>query len=274
MILKKLLILILAGVAVLVLVLACSQKSTTINTAGSTTILPIVQAAAEAYMDKNPEINISVRGGGSSIGIKSAINQTIDIGNASRRITNKEADLVEEKDSDLIETAIAKDAISIVVHKNNPLTNLSMQELKSIYSGKINNWKEIGGKDMEIIVISRDVSSGSFLVFNEVVLDSSQVKENSMRLASNNAVATTVSYTPGAIGYIGLGYVNDELKTLSIDGVFPNNETAQSNEYRLTRLLYMYTSSQPRKPALEFIDYILSEEGQKSVEEQGYVRIK
>jgi len=274
MILKKLLNLTQAALAILVLVLACTQKTTTINTAGSTTILPIVQAAAEVFMDKNPEINISVRGGGSSIGIKSAINQTIDIGNASRKISGKEADLVEEKVSDLIETAIAKDAISIVVHKDNPIVNLTIEQLKSIFSGKINNWQQIDGKDMEIIVVSRDVSSGSFMVFNEVILDSSLVKENSMRLASNNAVATTVSYTPGAIGYIGLGYVNDKLKILSIDGVYPSNETAQSNEYKLTRLLYMYTTSKPRKPAMEFVDFILSDEGQIIVEEQGYVRIK
>ena len=274
MIVKKLLIVMHVGLLISVLVLACTQKATTINIAGSTTILPIVQAAAEVFMDKHPEINISVRGGGSGIGIKSAIDQTIDIGNASRKISDKEADLVEEKDSDLIETAIAKDAISIVINRGNPIRNLTMEQLKSIFSGKINNWEEIGGKDMEIIVISRDVSSGSFMVFNEVVLDKSQVKVNSMRLASNNAVATTVSYTPGAIGYIGLGYVNDGLKTLSIDSIYPSNETAKTDEYKLTRLLYMYTSSTPRKSALEFIDFILSAEGQNIVEKQGYVRIK
>lgn len=274
MILKKMLILMLAGVVISVLVLCCNQRATTINTAGSTTILPIVQAAAEVYMDKHSDINISVRGGGSSIGIKSAINKTIDIGNASRKISEKEANLVEDKDTDLIETAIAKDAISIVIHKNNPINNLSMEQLKAIYSGKIENWQQIGGKDQDIIVISRDVSSGSFMVFNEVVLDSSNIKENSMRLASNNAIATTVSYTPGAIGYIGMGYVSEELKTLSIDGVYSSKESALSNEYKLNRLLYVYTYSTPRKPALEFIDFILSTEGQDIVEEQGYIRIK
>lgn len=273
MITKKRLILILTGLAVLVLILACTQKTNTINTAGSTTVLPIVQAAAEAFMDKNPEINISVRGGGSSIGIKSAINQTIDIGNASRKITDEEAGLVEKKDSDLIETAIAKDAISLVVHKDNPVSNISLQQLQDIYAGNIVNWKELSGFDKEIIVISRDFSSGSFMVFNEVVLDSTNVKENSMRLASNNAVATTVSYTPGAIGYIGLGYINESLKTLSVNGVFPSNETASNNDYALTRLLFMYTSDSPRQPAQEFIDFILSEEGQKIAEAQGYVRI-
>ncbi|MDO9578127.1 MAG: PstS family phosphate ABC transporter substrate-binding protein [Candidatus Cloacimonadales bacterium] len=273
MIIKKMLILISAGLAVLLLISACTQKSNTINTAGSTTALPIVQAAAEAFMDKNPGINISVRGGGSSIGIKSAINQSIDIGNASRKITKNETDLIDEKQANLIETAIAKDAISIVVHKDNPVTNLTLQQLKEIFSGKIQNWKEVSGFDKEIIVIFRDVSSGSFMVFNEVVLDNSKVKENSMRLASNNAVATAVSYTPGAIGYIGLGYVNENIKLLSIDAVFPSSKTAQNDQYKLTRLLYMYTSETPRKPAQDFIYFIISDEGQEIVEAQGYVRI-
>lgn len=273
MILKKMLILILASLAVSILILACTQKPTTINTAGSTTVLPIVQAAAEAYMDQNPKVNISVRGGGSSIGIKSAINKTIDIGNASRKINENEAKLIEGLEGNLIETAIAKDAISIVVHKDNPVSNLTMQQLKDIYSGKISNWQKVGGNNLEIIVISRDVSSGSFLVFNTVVLDSTNVKENSMRLASNNAVATTVGYTPGAIGYIGLGYVNEKLKTIAIDDVMPSRETAINNEYKLTRLLYMYTSENPRQQAQDFISFILSNTGQQIVEEQGYVRI-
>lgn len=274
MILKKLLILMLTGLAIIVLLFGCTQKATTIDTAGSTTILPIVQAAAEIYMDKHPEINISVRGGGSSIGIKSAINQTIDIGNASRQINEKETDIVEKKETELIETAIAKDAISIVVHKNNILNNISLETLKAIYSGKIQNWQEIGGSDLDIVVISRDVSSGSFMVFNEVVLDSSRVKDNAMRLASNNAVATTVGYTPGAIGYIGLGYINEDLKTLSVNGIVPSKKTVLANEYKLTRKLFMYTSPTTGQPAQEFINFILSEDGQKIVEEQGYVRIK
>lgn len=271
---KKIFILTLLRPAILMIILSCSQKATTINTAGSTTVLPIVQAAAEVYMNENPNVNISVRGGGSGIGIKSAINKTIDIGNASRKISAPELKLSEKSGEKLIGTAIAKDAISIVVHKSNPVNGLSMDQLKKIYSGEITNWQEVGGSDLQIIVISRDVSSGSFLVFNETVLDSSRVKENSMRLASNNAVATTVTYAPGAIGYIGLGYVNKEVKTLTIDGVFPNHDTAANDEYKLTRFLYMYISDTHRKSAQDFIEFILSEEGQQIVEEQGYVRIK
>jgi phosphate transport system substrate-binding protein len=268
---SKILVLLIIGCVMLNLIAACVQKTNRINTAGSTTVLPIVQAAAEVYMQKNPKINISVRGGGTGIGIKSMINENIDIGNASRKINKRESDLIEK---DLIETAIARDAISIVVHKDNPIFELTLEQLKKIYSGEINNWRSVGGNDKKIIVISRDISSGSFEVFNEVVLDSTMIKNDAMKLSSNNAVATAVSYTPGAIGYIGLGYVKDNLKVLKINGVLPTRETAMNNEYILTRFLYMYTTDTPKKLAQEFIDFILSEEGQNIVEEQGYVRIK
>lgn len=274
MILTKILKLIALSLMLFPMISGCTQRADTVNTAGSTTVLPIVQAAAEIFMSENPKINISVRGGGSSIGIKSAINQTIDIGNSSRRIAEQEADLIDAKKTNLIETAIARDAISIVVHKSNPVNDLTLEQLKGIYSGVITNWQEVGGSKQKIVVVSRDFSSGSFLVFNEVVLDSIYVKENSMRLASNNAVATMVGYTPGAIGYIGLGYVNDKLKTLAVNGVYPNPETVLNNQYKLSRLLYMYTSENPRQAAQDFIDFILSEKGQQIVEEQGYVRIR
>ena len=268
----KILILLIIGCVMLNFIAACVQKTNRINTAGSTTVLPIVQAAAEIYMQKNPKINISVRGGGTGIGIKSMINETIDIGNASRKINKRESDLTDNKI--LIETAIARDAISIVVHKDNPIVKLTLEQLKKIYSGDIINWRSVGGNDKKIIVISRDISSGSFEVFNEVVLDSSMVKNDAMKLSSNNAVATAVIYTPGAIGYIGLGYIRNELKVLKIDGVIPTSETVMKNEYILNRFLYMYTTDTPKKLAQEFIDFILSEKGQNIVEEQGFVRIK
>lgn len=252
---------------------ACRQKPTTINIAGSTTVLPIVQVAAEAYMDRNPATNISVRGGGSSIGIKSVIIQTVDIGNASRRIDKLETDLMESEKVDLLETPIARDAIAIVVQKKNPVSDLSLEQLRKIYSGEVINWKGVGGLDQKIIVIARDFSSGSFLVFNETVLDSIKVIQNSIRLPSNNAVANAVGYTPGAIGYIGMGYLHDNLKLLSLEGIFPDSQTISTNSYKLSRLLYMYTSQHQHSIADDFIDFILSEEGQQIVEAQGYMRI-
>ena len=271
----KILVLSIFGFAVLVMILSCNpRKTNTVNTAGSTTALPIVQAAAEAYMNIYPGTNISVRGGGSGLGIKSIIMESIDIGNASRKVNERENELIRKKQNELIETAIAIDAITIIIHKDNPINDISLKNLRLIYSGKVTNWNELGGDDLEIVVISRDVSSGSFEVFNLAVLHNDLLKENSMRLASNNAVATTVNYTKGAIGYIGLGYVNEELKVLTIDGILPSKKTAQNYEYPLTRKLYMYTTKTRSDATQDFIDFILSELGQRIVEQQGYIRIK
>lgn len=254
--------------------LSCQQKDSRINIAGSTTVLPIVQAAAEVYTDLHLDIGISVRGGGSGVGIKSALEESIDIGSSSRKLNRREQELVEEKLKNIVETAIARDAISIVIHPSNPVMELSLWQLRGIFLGEINNWKEVGGDDLEIAVVSRDVSSGSFEVFNNTVLDSSKVKRNSMMLASNNAVATTVSYTPGAIGYVGLGFLRENLKIVAIEGVIPSAASVRNGSYELTRKLYMYTNDTPRKLAEEFIDFILSEAGQQIVEAQGFVRIK
>ena len=271
----KLLNLLIIGFAILVTMMSCNQKkANTINTAGSTTALPIVQAAAETYMNIYPSTNISVRGGGSGIGIKSIIMESIDIGNASRKVNEQENELIKKKQNELIETAIAIDAITIIVHKDNPISNISLKNLRFIYSGKITNWNELGGDDLEIVVISRDVSSGSFEVFNHTVLHNDLLKDNSMRLASNNAVATMVDYTNGAIGYVGLGYVNDDLKVVSIDGILPSKDTVHNQEYPLTRKLYMYTTKTRSGATQDFIDFILSELGQTIVEQQGYIRIK
>ncbi len=266
---------ILIGFVILILTMSCNpRKTNTINTAGSTTALPIVQVAAETYMNIYPGTNISVRGGGSGLGIKSIIMESIDIGNASRKANERENELIRKRQNELIETAIAIDAISVIVHKDNPINDISLKSLRLIFSGKITNWSELEGDDLEIVVISRDVSSGSFEVFNHAVLHNDLLKENSMRLASNNAVATTVNYTKGAIGYIGLGYVNDELKILSIDGILPSQTSTHNYEYPLTRKLYMYTTKTRSDATQDFIDFILSELGQTIVEQQGYIRIR
>ncbi len=259
---------------IFLILVSCSTGKVKIKIAGSTTVLPIVQAAAEEYMLKHPDINISIRGGGSSIGILSAINKIIDIGNASRKVSSSELDITKENSQDLIETEIALDAISIIIHPDNTVDELNLDQLQDIYSGKIKNWKELGGPDFKIVVVSRDTPSGSFAVFNEIVLIKERVTSEALMLASNNAVATNISYTPGAIGYVGIGYVNDKLKLLKINGIYPSKRSVKKNKYVLTRKLYMYTSETSKGLAQDFIDFILSERGQQIVEEQGYIRIK
>ncbi len=270
---KKIKILVLSLAVIIFLLSSCSPRKERIKIAGSTTVLPIVQAAAEEYMELNPNVNITVRGGGSSIGIHSILGDVIDIGNASRKVKNNEEKLLAENEN-LVETAIALDALSVIVNNSNIIDSISCQDLKKIFQGEITNWDQIGGKDMDIVVISRDISSGSFEVFNDVILQSDNVTSGAMMLPSNNAVATTAGNTPGAIGYVGLGFTSSQMiKSLWLDGVYPSEDSAQKSSYKLTRHLYMYTQRSADENTAKFIDFLLSAQGQTIVKEQGYVKI-
>ncbi len=249
-------------------------KGSKITISGSTTVLPIAQATAETYMDMNPEINISVRGGGSSVGIASIIAGTADIGDASRHIKTKEIVQARENGIDPYENVVANDGIAVVVHGSNSLNSLTLEQLKAIYTGEIQNWKDVGGPNMPIVVISRDVSSGTFEVFNSMVLKGAKGVDGALMLASNNACATTVKDTPGGIAYIGLGYLTEHIKAIPIDGVMPSKETIQSKEYPIARTLHMYTNGAPKGLVKGYIDFILSPEGQAIVEEQGFISVK
>ncbi|MBN2542845.1 phosphate ABC transporter substrate-binding protein [bacterium] len=241
---------------------------------GSTTVLPIAQLAAEVYMDENPEVNISVRGGGSGVGIAALIDQTADIANASRAIKTKEIVTCREKGIDPVGNVIAKDGIAIVVHPDNPVKGLTIEQVRDIYEGKINKWSELGGPTKSIVVVSRDVASGTFEVFKELILEGGKTREDAVMLASNKAVATTIAQTQDAIGYIGLGYMSDAVKALEIDGVMPTNATVASGEYKVARPLYMYTNGKPKGLAKDFLDFLMSKEGQEIVEEVGFVPLQ
>ncbi|MDO9578128.1 MAG: PstS family phosphate ABC transporter substrate-binding protein [Candidatus Cloacimonadales bacterium] len=249
-------------------------KGQKITISGSTTVLPIAQATAEIFMDKNPEINISVRGGGSSVGIAGIMAGTVDIGDASRHIQTKEIVAARENGINPYENVVANDGIAIVVHKNNPIKNLTIQQIKDIYTGKISNWKEVGGPAMPIVVISRDVSSGTFEVFNSLVLGGAQAIDGALMLASNNAVVSTIASTPGAIGYAGLGYITENVNIVKVNNVMPSKRTIQDKTYPVARTLHMYTNGAPKGLVKEYIDFILSDEGQAIIEEQGFISVK
>lgn len=240
---------------------------------GSTTVLPIAQSCAEVFMEENPAISISVQGGGSGVGIASLIDGTCNIANASRPIKEKEIATAQEKGVNPVETAIARDAIALVVHPSNALAGLTLAEIKAIYTGKVSNWSEVGGADQEIIVVSRDSASGTFETFNELALEGEKVRADALLQASNAAVVTTVANTPGAIGYVGLGYVSKEIKALTVDEVIPSKETVNAGDYPLARSLFMYTDGKPEGAVKKFIDFVLSAEGQKLVEENGYISL-
>ena len=269
---KKLFILI--TVLSLIILPVLAKKGNKLTIAGSTTVLPITQSTAEVFMDNNPEINISVRGGGSSVGIASIMAGTVDIGNASRHIKSKELVAARESGIDPYENVVANDGIAIIVNKKNTIKNLTIEQIRDIYTGKYSNWKELGGPSMPIVVISRDVSSGTFEVFNNIVLAGATQMSSALMLASNNAVASTVESTPGAIGYAGLGYVTNKINAVKVNNVMPTKKTIQTKEYPIARTLHMYTNGKPRGIAKKYIDFILSAEGQKLVEEQGFISIK
>ena len=238
---------------------------------GSTTVLPIAQAAAEVFMQNNPQANISVRGGGSGNGIAALIEGTCDIADASRPMKVKEILLCQKKGISPVPHIVAMDGIAIIVHSSNPIQGLNIEEIKDIYTGKISNWKELGGEDRKIVVVSRDSSSGTFETFEKIVLKGKKVIPESLAQASNQTVATVISTTKGAIGYVGLGYISNTVKALPVNGVIPERKTVVSGKYPISRPLYMYTDGAPQGVAKDFLKFICSKEGQKIVEKQGFV---
>jgi phosphate transport system substrate-binding protein len=238
---------------------------------GSTTVLPIAQAALEAYMKKNPGVQISLSGGGSGEGIKALIDKTTDIATSSREIKKEEITLAETKGVKPVTHVVAYDAIIPVVHPKNKVTNLSIDQLSQIYQGKITNWKEVGGEDLKIVVISRDSSSGTFESWDHFIMKKAKVTPQAQMLASNGAIVTAVSKNRYAIGYLGMGYVNKSLKPLPVDGVKASVETALSKKYPLSRELYMYTDGEPTGEVAKFIAFVKSADGQKIVAKEGFV---
>lgn len=249
-----------------------SSKQMTIK--GSTTVLPIAQAAAEVFMDKNPAARISVQGGGSGVGITSLIEKTCDIANSSRRI--KEAEVVKAQASGVVvnEIPIAMDGIAVVVHPTNTIANLTRQQIKDIYTGKISDWSELGMRKGKIVVLSRDTSSGTYEAFESLAINKEKVRPDALINASNQAIASTVGNTPGAIGYIGHGYLSKKVKDVNVDSVACTRENILSGKYPLSRPLFMYTNGKPAGEVKAFIDFVLGKEGQKIVEEEGFVGLK
>jgi phosphate transport system substrate-binding protein len=241
---------------------------------GSTTVLPIAQKAAEVFMNNNPSADISVRGGGSGVGIASLIDKNCDIADASRAMKDTEYEKAASRGVEAKANVIAMDGICVIVNPSNNVGAMPKNQIKDIFTGKVSNWKDVGGSDGKIVVISRDSSSGTFEAFGELVLKGEKVRPDALLQASNQAVTSVVSKTPGAIGYVGLGYVSSSVKALEVDGVKPSKETVLTGKYAIGRPLFMYTNGAPKGLVKQFLDFILSPEGQKIVEEEGFVGLK
>jgi phosphate transport system substrate-binding protein len=252
-----------------------NQDTQTLIIGGSTTVFPITQAAADAYMDANQNVDIQVSGTGSSNGISSVGGGSIDIGMASRELKSTEIDTY----PNLVQHVVAKDGIALIIHTTNTVEQLSTQQVKDIYLGTYTNWNELGGPNKEIVVVGRDSASGTREFFYDHVMGKEEFVSTMLEENSNGAVHATVSTTPGAIGYVGLGYVDNEVSAINILNedtdtyIEPTVQNVLDGKYPIFRNLNMFTNGEPSGLAKEFIDYIQSEEGQQIVENEGFVPI-
>ena len=251
---------------------SASAESLTIR--GSTTVLPIAQKAAERYMNLHRDANISISGGGSGTGVKALLDGSVDIANTSRPMKGKEVKIARERGITPCEHIIAKDGIAVIVHPKNPVSALTESQIKEIYTGKIKNWADLGGFNKEIVVVSRETTSGTFECFNEIVLKKAKVTPYSLLQAANAGVLQTVAQSEGAIGYVGIGYLDKRVKALKLEGVYPAVATVVDGTYPISRPLFMYTNGKPKGLCARFIDFVLSPKGQKIVEEEGFVKVR
>lgn len=256
----------------MVLAFSASAFAGSLTVKGSTTVLPIMQKVVESYMKANPETSISVSGGGSGNGIKALIDGTTDVAMASRFMKGKEVKLAMERGVYPVPFACAIDALVPVVHPSNSVKGLTSDQLKAIYKGEIKNWKEVGGPDKRIVVISRDTSSGTYETWHKKIMKKERVFPGALLQASNGAVVQAVSKNKYAIGYIGYGYLDSTTKPLTVDGIEGNPETASSGKYPVARYLFVFTKGWPKGETAKFIMYILNpKQGQKLAKETGFV---
>lgn len=258
----------------------------TLENKGSDTMVNLALAWAEAYQVLKPEVRLSVTGGGSGTGLAALINGTVDIANASRAIKAEEREEAEANGIEPVEFVVAQDAIAIVVNLNNPVSQLTLQQLSAIYRGEITNWQEVGGEDRPIVLLSRESNSGTHVFFLEHVVrlnekgNKNLFAPETLLLPSSEGITTEVRQNPNAIGYDGLGYVTPKEKVIAIavdansPYVLPSLETVDDKSYPIARDLYIYTSGQPSGAIKEYVDWLLGAEAQQIVAALGFVPIR
>ena len=241
---------------------------------GSDTMVNIAQAWAEQFMDENPGVMITIRGGGSGAGIAALINGTVDFSLASRDVRPSEFEDGEAAGVEIIENTTSYDGIAVIVNPESGMTGISKDDLGKVYRGEITNWSELGGNDLEIVLLGRDSASGTFAFFQEVIVGEDNDYAQSMRnIQTNTGIVTEVQTNPGAVGYVGMGYVSDDVVVLEVDGVLGTVEAVRDGSYVLARRMLMNSDGAPTGLAASFLDWILSAEGQAIVEEEGFVPV-
>lgn len=263
-----------------------SQTSAYIENKGSDTIVNLALAWAERYQTEHSDVSISVTGGGSGTGIAALLNKTVDIANASRAMSDEEKKQAQANGIQPVELVIARDAIAVIVNPDNPVRQLTLQQISDIYSGKINNWSKVGGDDRPIVRLSRETNSGTHVYFLETVLrlgdktNTTLFSTDTLLLPSSEGIISEVRQNPNAIGYDGLGYVPSDLKMIGIARdvsepyVLPSIQTVNDDSYPVARDLYIYTAGQPTGAIKDYLDWILSPEAQAIVADLGFVPIK
>jgi phosphate transport system substrate-binding protein len=253
----------------------------TIENKGSDTLVNLALAWAEAYVQAKPEVRVSVTGGGTGTGIAAMLNGTVDIANASREIKPEEMKAAKEKGMTPRQFVVAGDAIAIIINPENPVQQLTLQQLSDIYSGKIRNWREVGGEDGPIVLLSRESNSGTYVYFLENVVRLGKSSDllfspDTLLMPSSEGISAEVRQNPNAIGYDGLGYVTPDQKVIAVakDGkasyVFPSKESVTDGTYPIARALYMVTPDEPSEQVKAYLDWVRTE-GQVMVAQLGFV---
>jgi phosphate transport system substrate-binding protein len=243
---------------------------------GSTTVGPIAKAFAEYYMSIEKGVNITVSESGSGNGAKSLINGTCQIADMSRFMKDKEFKAAVEKGIFPVAHVVALDGLPILVHPSNPVKNLTVDQVRDNYSGKITNWKEVGGPNLKIVTVSRDTNSGTYETFHKLVMKKkAKIGKGCEYVGSNGAIRGRVQSTPAAIGYAGLGFVDRSVKALTINGVYPSRKTVSSGKYPIARPLFMFTNAYPKMGShvYRFVTLHLSAKGQEIIQRIGFVPV-
>ncbi len=246
----------------------CQGKAETIQVAGSTSVQPLSEVWAEKFMEDNQGITVNVTGGGSSAGVTAATEGSAEIGAASRKI--KQAEI----DKGLVVTKVAIDGIAIIVNKDNAVTNLTIEQIRKIYTGEITNWSAVGAASADINVVVREAGSGTLDAFESIIMDKQTIKTNVNTQTATAGVRQVVSGDPNAIGFISMGSINDEIKVLSVDGVEATEANIRNGSYTVWRPFNYVTMGEPDGAVKQFIDYALSEAGQNAAVEKGFFKAK
>jgi len=260
---------------------AIAQKKVVCKIKGSDTTLPLAQKESETFMNNNPGSSITVTGGGSGVGLAALQNGTTDIAMSSRKMKmDEKLKMQDAGKNDIKEVIISYDAIAVIVNPSNKVKQLTREQLEGIFTGRIKNWKEVGGEDLTIVAYSRESSSGTFEFFKEHVMLKKNYGTGVLLMPATGAIVQSVSQTKGAIGYVGIAYVDKDVRALKVSYdkgktyIEPSLQTAMNKTYPVTRPLYFYYLGSIESKVKPLVDFVLSVEGQKIVQSEGYIPLK